>query len=435
MEIETKTEVTEVKIGEFKTNEKFLEFVGAKGNLNFLSPEAIIDGKHLSGTVDGIKFKLTICDGNTVDFEEVDTTSTTKEERERLLEIINDKTITSFRSRMVISELPFRSVKGDISLYLSVDYVKPYDKLSSIFDEVNTSEISNDQSSKLDALLDMFGSNDDITLEPSDKPDKSIDVESVDTNEKIKVQVDNTEHLKSTFKKMNDDKVNELKKRIDHNKKEVNRISGEVSQSNKKLEDSKKDLGILESRLESLTPKDELNGYVFNISESTDEKIIFDDKTTKIILDRVAKVGLNPEAFIKLFSSGVYKIKLSVDKKTTIDNKSIPTDIMEKLNSIGIVVQGKELVYSGDLKWHDLINKLIRLGFESDQDFDKICNKDKKEDPTQNPKMNGTYQERDTCETGCGCTKHKSDGETLGQKFDLWISKTFTKLKTFFKNK
>ena len=158
--IEEESQKTQPVLGEFKTKEKFIQFVGAKGNVNLLSDEAFIDGKHLSGLgLDEVKFKLTICGEGTVNFEEVDTNQTTKEQRQRLLEVISEKTIVPSRNKMmIINELPFMSVKTindkQIPLYLAVDYQKPIDKLASLLDEDVI--MSDEQSSKLDNLLSMF---------------------------------------------------------------------------------------------------------------------------------------------------------------------------------------------------------------------------------------------------------------------------------------
>jgi hypothetical protein len=77
-------ENTEKTTGSFKPSTKFIEFVGGKGYINFISNQATIEGKCLSGLgMDGITFKLTIYEDGTVDFDEVDTTKTTQEERER----------------------------------------------------------------------------------------------------------------------------------------------------------------------------------------------------------------------------------------------------------------------------------------------------------------------------------------------------------------
>ena len=81
------------KKGKYQTKLKFLEFIGGKGFVNFISHEAIIEANQLSGLgMDGIKLKLTICDDSNVNIDEVETNLTTEPQRKRLLEIIEEKT-------------------------------------------------------------------------------------------------------------------------------------------------------------------------------------------------------------------------------------------------------------------------------------------------------------------------------------------------------
>jgi hypothetical protein len=62
-----------------------------------------------------------------------------------------------------------------------------------------------------------------------------------------------------------------------------------------------------------------------------------------------------------------------VDKLSNVDLTLLPTEITDKLNTIGVIITDGELSYRGDLGWGELTNKMIRLGFEQDQNFDKIC--------------------------------------------------------------
>jgi hypothetical protein len=161
-------ETLETTIGQFKTKTKFLEFIGGKGQFNFISKEATIEGKYLSGLgLDGITFKLTICDEGTVNFDEVDTNQTTKEQRERLLEIIEEKTIRPFMKKMVINELPFFSTKEvsgkKISLYLAVEYVKPINKLANFLQEGEV-KVDETHANKINSLMDLLGDDDDTEI-------------------------------------------------------------------------------------------------------------------------------------------------------------------------------------------------------------------------------------------------------------------------------
>ena len=223
--IEEESQKTQPVIGEFKPKDKFIEFVGAKGNVNFLSNEAFIDGKYLSGLgLDDVKFKLTICDEGTVNFEEVDTNQTTKEQRQRLLEVISEKTIVPSRNKMmIINELPFMSVKTindkQIPLYLAVDYQKPIDKLASLLDEDVI--MSDEQSSKLDNLLSMFDDEEEpklaqVLFESETEDEIAREFEGENDIEVIVTETepvfDYNKQMEESFAKMKQEKIHVLSK-------------------------------------------------------------------------------------------------------------------------------------------------------------------------------------------------------------------------------
>ena len=367
----------EPKIGEFKTKDKFIEFIGIKGNINFITDEATIDGKYLSGLdFNDIKFKLTICDNNTVNFEEIDTNKTNREQRQRLLDIISDKSITPYRQKMVINELQFISTNTfrdkHITCYLSIENQTPMNKLLSLIDDENENiNINESQSSKLDDLLNLFG--DDIPEEISvDKIDREVE------NDIIKSSPDKIENdfTKDSFKKMKEDKITELEKRIENRSKDISKFESDTRQSQKKVDDAKEDVRLLQSRLESLYPPKEPNGYIFNVSQELNQKLQLDDVTSKFIFDKISKIkSINAEAFMKIFEQGEYQIKLSLleDPILEIDYKSIPENITESLNKNEISLTDNKLMYIGDTKWHGIIDKLLKEGFSQNTQFDKNC--------------------------------------------------------------
>jgi len=366
-----------VKIGAYKPKEEFIEFVGTKGNIRFISDEAFIEGKYLSGLdMDDITFKLTICDEGTVDLEEVDTQKTTVEQRGRLLDIMCDKTIAPFNKRMVIVELPFKSVKKindkEIDLYLSVKYQTPISKLASIFDEPQI--ITEDQYSKVDDMLSsLFEEEDnyeDVTIE---------ELEVVPTKVEIgQTQTESQKSLEASFNKMKEEKFAELQDRSEFQLKEIKRFEFEKAQAEKKLETAKEEIKILESRMDSLKPVGDPNGYYFYVSEQLNEKVVLEESIALIIREKLSKVkSINVEGFMKLFEQGEFNINLGklVDGSVIeiTDYKDMPQDVKDSLIKIGIRQDDTKLVYSGDLNWHDLVDKFTKKGFLQDPDFDKVC--------------------------------------------------------------
>lgn len=372
-------------IGQFKPKEKFLEFVGGRGNIQFHADEALIEAKYLSGLdMDGITLKLTICDEGTVNFDEVDTNKTTVDQRERLLDVISEKTISMFNNNMVVTELPFKSVQKikdkEISLYLAVEYQTPISKLASIFDDdEDTIEVSDEQNSKLSDLLSMFDEGEQSLAETllSSETDEEINREfEGESDEEIKS--DAQKAMEESFAKMKEEKLNELKNRLDQQTQELKRYQYEKVQAEGKIETAKTDIRVLESRIDSLQPPTEPNGYYFFVSEQLNEKIVLDEATAKLIYDKISKLkSINADAFMKLFEAGEYQIRIgakSIDVLAEItDYNSLPDDIKSSLQKIGTSIDNERLVYNGDLKWHDIVDKMIKYGFSQNPEFDKMC--------------------------------------------------------------
>lgn len=384
--------VKELVIGDFKPKDKFIEFIGAKGNINFISNEATIEAKYLSGLdMDNIILKLTICDEGTVNFDEVDTKHTTKEQRNRLLEIISEKTITPARGRMVITELPFKSVKkiGDksIRLYLSVDYQKPIEKLTSLFDddEVKDVSISDEQSSKLDYLMSMFDDEPslaEILFESETEEELARELEG-ESDEEIGIIpsepiFEHKKQMEESFAKMKKEKIDDLNKRLDNKKKELVKFTQDMKLSTKKVGDIEDEVKLLESRLETLEPESQFTGYYFNVSERLNEKVNLEPGIAELIKSKISKVkSINVEAFMKLFEDGEYQIRLgakSMDVVGEITDYEALSEVAQKaLSKLSVKMSDGKLIYMGDMNWGDIINKMVKLGFSQDSEFDKHC--------------------------------------------------------------
>lgn len=404
---ETEIEATkEPVIGKFKPKDKFLEFCGGKGVVNYLSNEATIEAKHLSGLdLDGITLKLTICDEGTVNLEEVDGDKLSEAQLSRLVEIISEKTITPYRQRMVITELPFRSVQTvkdkHIPLYLVVDYQKPIDKLASLFDEEveiePVIEISDTQSSKLDAFLSLF--DDEPETQSTEKFDE-IEVLATEVKEEVP-QIDFKKQMEEQFAKLKQEKIDDLSKRLSNKEKELTKFKNDISQSEKKVKEAEAEVKLLQSRLDDLKPQDDPNGFYFNVSERMNERITLEPEIAEVIKSKVSKIkSINVDAFMKLFEDGEYQIRLGkmnddnqVEEFT--DYESLPEDVKSSLRKLGtqLEIEDKDaaakaiktsnsttdikvkyrLFYIGEMSWGDIVNKMVKMGFAQDADFDKQC--------------------------------------------------------------
>ena len=375
---------TQKTTGAITPSTKFIEFVGGKGQINFISNQATIEGKYLSGLDMGdITFKLTIYEDGTVDFDEVDTTKTTQKERERLLNVILDKTLTPYRNRTVVNELTFTSVEKvkdkNVPLYLSVEYVTPIEKLSSLFDD-ETIEVSDDAMDNLNDLLNSWFEDEEFAKEVQEIIDEenSEVVEDIDDRFMEHHDTNINSLVKDSFDKMKEEKLNELKSKKSQTEKEIDKIGIQISSLEKSLQDTQNDLKLLEDRIDDIQPVDDPNGYYFFVSERCNETVELDPDMDKLIRGKVSKIKqINVEGFMKLFTNGEYHISLSKiaeDGFESVDNfNELPENILEKLSSINLVLEDKKLVYNGEMGWGEIVNKMVKMGFEQNPEFDKFC--------------------------------------------------------------
>jgi hypothetical protein len=370
-------EVKEIIIGDLKPKRKFLSFVSAVNGakIRFIRDIAFVKGEKLSGTLEGIIFKITICDEGTIKFEEVDTDITDAAQRKRLLDDIDSMEITGYAQKFVVAGIQFADVNGDLC-YLEVEQKKPIDILKSLFDEEQKPELSAKGSSLLD---DLFGSDEPVERLDLSEQDAEIFVEAIENpaepNEKLKAAAES--YMEKQFRIMNEEKVKELKSRVEEKTKEVLTYKRDISQAESKLKLSSEQLGVLETRLESMTPGDEPNGYVFYVSEEQKNELGLDE-TTKHVADKIADLlGLKKEVLFEQLTGGFYKIRIAKKDDITAEKVEVSKDILEKMSfdPIGKMTMGEkgEFEYRGDMTWHQLVGKMIRNGFEQEPEFDKFC--------------------------------------------------------------
>jgi hypothetical protein len=380
MQEDTTTEVKEVIIGEFKPKRKFLSFISAVNGarVRFNRDIAFVKGEKLSGTLEGVIFKITICDEGTINFEEVDTNVTDKAQRQRLIDDIDVLDVTGYAQKFVIGTIQFDDIDGRLC-YLEVEHQKPIDVLRSIFGDTDEKEEVQISERGMSFLDDLLGSTNEVeTLELSER-DAEILVNAIENpaepNEKLKKASES--YLEEQFRKMNEEKVNELKSRITDTTKEILNHKREISQAESKLKLSSEQLGVLETRLESMTPGDEPNGYVFFVSEEQKNELGLDE-STKHIADKIADLlGLKKDVLFEQLTGGFYKIRIAKKDDISTEKVEVTKEILEKMSfdpmgKMSMDTPG-EFEYRGDLNWHQLVGKMIRNGFEQEPEFDKLC--------------------------------------------------------------
>lgn len=365
------------KTGKFKPNKKFISFVSSTSSrVRFIRDTAFVDGSKLSGILDGTRFKITIFTDGTIDFKEVDTNKSDEPMIQRIIEDICDRNVTGYAEKFVVSNLEFRDVDNNLC-YLEVEHQKPIEKLASLFQE-SEKRLSEKGSSVLDLLLsDEDLDSDDIDDIESENSDRDQD-KQVQLEEKVTTQKSTLSHLEESFNKMNEAKIIELKDRISLKKEEISRLKLDIENSKSSIEKVKDDISVLETRLENLISNPEPNGYVFNVSEKIKSDIEIDDKTKEIVDKISEKISLKKELLLELLKGGDHIIKIAKKDDIESEPKDIDKEAISKikdLNLFGSVTMTGNGVFKfrGELNWHQLVDKMIKYGFEQNEDFDKLC--------------------------------------------------------------
>lgn len=391
-------ELKEIIIGEFKPKRKFLSFVSAVNGakIRYIRDIAFIKGEKLSGMLEGAIFKITICDEGTIKFEEQEGTSLSDAAMiQRLIDEIDSTDVTGYAQKFVVANLEFADIDGK-RCYLEVENEKPIDKLKSIFeDEDKKIEEIKELSNKGLSVLDMlFGDSDeDETTDEVVEEEVLVVQEPVEAQESVAISF-----MEESFRKMNEEKVNELKSRIEDHQKEISKFKMDVKQAESKITENKEKLRILETRLDTMQPNEPSNGYVFFVSEQKKHDTGLDE-STRHIADKIADImKLKKEVLFDMLTEGYHVIKIAKkgsDYSKEHLNKNASELTEEELDQIkkeyiemssvqnsikSIDIDGKfsqdeegDITYSGSLTWHQLVAKMIKKGFEQDPDFDKAA--------------------------------------------------------------
>ena len=386
---------TEPIIGQFKPKRKFLNFVSSVNGarIRFIRDIAFIKGEKLSGVLEGVIFKVTICDEGTINFEEQKGSNLSDESMiKRLITDIDDKDVTGHAQKFVVAGLEFSDINGD-RCYLEVEHDKPINKLKSLFEDDDNVEVSEKSLSLLD---DLFGSDDEVEEECDEdhalsevmnsmlddlseedvKTIIEVNENPTEPNDKLKEATES--YMEQQFRKMNESKIIELEYRIEETQKEIIRFKNDSTQAQKKAEEKNEALGILETRLETMKPGDKSNGYVFFVSEEMKDMESLSEEETKIALKISDIMKLKGDVIVKMLTEGYYKIKIAKADDITADKVEVTKEILEKMSfdpmgKMKMEIPG-EFEYRGKLDWHQLVSKMIRSGFTQEPEFDKLCN-------------------------------------------------------------
>jgi hypothetical protein len=145
----------------------------------------------------------------------------------------------------------------------------------------------------------------------------------------------------------------------------------------KKMDEKSESLKVLESRLESMKPGDDPNGYVFYVSEEIKDMEGLNETETKVAAKIADIMKLKIDVLTEMLTGGYYKIKIAKKDDITNQEFELEKEVYQKIASLDVegklsVVDG-EFQYRGKMTWHQVVGKMIRMGFEQEPEFDKLC--------------------------------------------------------------
>jgi hypothetical protein len=361
-------------IGKFKPKRKFLNFVqGRKGGIRIHDKSALLEGKQLSGMLDDVYFKVTICDEGTINFEEVGTNQTNDEMIQRFIDDIDSLDVTGYMKKYVIHGIDFKDEDGT-KFYLEVEESKPIDKLFSLF-ETNENKVSENALSILDSLF-------------SDEHETDSETENEETSivekEEVEPMTFAQQMMVEAFESMNKEKIEELQNRIEKKEEEVRKYEMTYKSAQKSFDTTNSDLRVLKTRLEDMKPKAQPNGVVFYVSPENKSEIEPNDDIKMVVKKvsealRLIHIFTQEDVLLKLITEGYFTLKFAdKDNLQNSDQYVLQKDQLTILNDLKTygkltMVSNNEFEFRGDLNWHQIVDKLIKFGFEQDPEWDKMC--------------------------------------------------------------
>jgi DNA-binding protein H-NS len=374
-----KEQEQEKTIGEFKTSRNYTNFVSSfRGvKVRLLRKEATFDASDVYGMLEGVKLKLTICDENTVNLEEVsDTDLTDTEMRKRILDDIDSYETIMYSQKSVIRDIKFSDMNGD-PCYLGVEYKTPFERMR---DLTSDTSVSSKAKSILDSIFgDEDSSNTDTETETDTEVESSVKDEiSADESNSDSKSVEESESmtmLREKIEREKKEKKADIINRIEDITNDINMYKTQKKSADAKLDELSGQLSILNSRLDSMDILPEPNGYVFFVSEEKKSDVGITEENREIA-DKIADmIGLKKDVLFDRLTGGHYEISLAHQDDINAESE-ISMELINKIKTLDPIgkfsINKGKLVYKGELTWHKIVDRMLRLGFTQDEEFDRI---------------------------------------------------------------
>jgi len=364
-----------------KPSKKFVGFIQANGK-PYLKKEAFIKGSLFSGMLDDVVLKLTLFDDGSVSLVD---DSNNQLINERMLNDFIEEIFTSGKKSVSMSiydsykhvskKFTFYNESGE-TILLEFENSNFTNKFHSIFSEQDE-EVETKKTIQLsNKSLDLIGS---ILLDSVEVVEDVVE-ELVDVTSNIITQDDspNDSWLNNSFKKMSEDKLNELKERLSKLEEDLNKNKFILSSTEKNIRIQKDEINLLKSRIDSLSSNLPPNGILFFVDSADSEKNKLSESEIKILEKISKRTGLNLTTLEKVMTEPFFRIKLTEKSKIESPDESDFKDLAKNLSNLFstdkiVSVSKNEYILYTNFTWHDIVGKMIKSGFEQSPEWDELC--------------------------------------------------------------
>lgn len=403
LDLEEVEEEKPKEYGKYTSKIKFHDFMSAIGNVNFLTKKALIDGKFFDTlNLEGVQFQMTLKDDNTFDFEEVvvegSTALTTEKDIQRFILMFEDATISGFRDRSVISDFVFQieeKVKDkDVKFqyaYLIVDPKKPYDELLNFLEEDDEPI----DMSKMEQKLENNRGEETLQQELAEKL-SNVDLSFLDEEDEVVVSqepptplpIPGKEELSGTrsqiaeeFLEAKKEKRRKLEETLQNHQEELKKAKNQQNLAFTKIRECNDEIKTLVSRIDSLDIQEPLNGYFVFIPKVLSEKSFLDETTRKTIQDKLVAMNYpNTDYFMHLFDNALFQIHIGCNTEEGLVELHDFKNVTKYFKNFDLTsqypkffVEDGKLFYEGQMEHAHIINKLVKLGFSENPEFNEMC--------------------------------------------------------------
>ena len=370
-------------LGKFASRLGMQSFMGAISRVNTHVNYAFIDGKYFDSLqLEGVKFKMTIKDDSTFDLEEVDTCFCTDDEIARYASMFDDEgKVVGWRNKALISNFEFTTSISDsdsnevkLKAHIVTEPQTLYDEMLDFLNEepktqVGTKEDASNDDDDFEALL-----NESFGAEVKEEV-------KIDTSKVIVAQpgeMTSRDFLAAEFQEAKRAKMDKLKNDAENLKDILKEAKAAANLANMRIRETNDELNLLYSRIDSFELNEPANGYLIYVPPVLSSRCSLEDAVKTTIMNKLSQMNYpNPKGFLRLFDNLLYQVRIANNTNGEITELNSFDNILSMLQSFdpdgSFYSSDGKLFYEGQMDWARLNNRLIRLGFVPNAQFEEMC--------------------------------------------------------------